>query len=131
MKIMVGYDGSEVSKQALELAKAHANAFGAQLFVAKSMTETKDLKYKEIKKAESELKREIRNNINEDRIPYKTYLLVGSLPPGKHLVQYTETTKVDEIVIGVKRRSKVGKIVFGSTAQHVILNAPCPVVVTK
>jgi nucleotide-binding universal stress UspA family protein len=95
------------------------------------MTETKDLKYKEIKKAESELEREIRNNINEDGIPYKTYLLVGSLPPGKHLVQYAETTKVDEIIIGVKRRSKVGKIVFGSTAQHLILNAPCPVVVTK
>ena len=38
---------------------------------------------------------------------------------------------VDMIFIGVRRRSKVGKLLFGSTAQYVILNAPCPVVSVK
>jgi nucleotide-binding universal stress UspA family protein len=31
----------------------------------------------------------------------------------------------------VRMRSKVGKLLMGSTAQHVILNAPCPVVTRK
>jgi nucleotide-binding universal stress UspA family protein len=39
--------------------------------------------------------------------------------------------KIDEIVIAVKKRSKAGKWLFGSTAQYVIFNAPCPVVSVK
>ncbi|MFZ1202247.1 MAG: universal stress protein [Desulfobacterales bacterium] len=39
--------------------------------------------------------------------------------------------RVDQIFIGIKHRSKVGKLLFGSNAQHVILNAPCPVVTVR
>jgi len=47
------------------------------------------------------------------------------------MVQFANDTKVSEIIIGVRRRSKVGKLLFGSTAQYVILEAPCPVVAVK
>jgi nucleotide-binding universal stress UspA family protein len=33
-----------------------------------------------------------------------------------------------EVVIGIRLKSKVAKILFGSSAQHVILDAPCPLV---
>jgi nucleotide-binding universal stress UspA family protein len=58
-------------------------------------------------------------------------LLNSKKSAGEQLVDFAERNNVDEIIIGVGRRSKVGKALFGSTAQHIILNAPCPVVTIK
>jgi len=66
--------------------------------------------------------------LQEEKIPCETTLSVRGLEPGEDLVQLAEEKQADEIVIGIRRRSKVGKLLFGSTAQFVILNAPCPVV---
>jgi len=54
-------------------------------------------------------------------------LSVRGFEPGEDIVHYAEENEVDEIIVGVKRRSKVGKLVFGSNAQYVILEALCPV----
>jgi nucleotide-binding universal stress UspA family protein len=35
------------------------------------------------------------------------------------------------IVIGIVKKSKVGKLFFGSTAQYLILKAHCPVLTVK
>ena len=37
----------------------------------------------------------------------------------------------DAIVIGIRHRSPVGKLIMGSVAQRVIIDAPCPVVAVK
>jgi hypothetical protein len=55
------------------------------------------------------------------KIPCKTHLLVRGLLAGEDLVKFANDTGIDEIVIGIKRRSRVGKLLFGSTAQYTIL----------
>jgi nucleotide-binding universal stress UspA family protein len=60
-----------------------------------------------------------------------THVVVSSLTAGEDIVQFAEQNSIDLIVIGVRRRSKVGKLLFGSNAQLIILTAPCPVLTVR
>lgn len=131
MKILVGYDGTNLGKEALDMARERAKAFGASIDVVFAMTQKRKLKYPDIKKAEDKIHREVKNILTENNIPHETHLVITNLNPGEALVEFAKQNKINEIIIGVRRRSKVGKVFFDSTAQHVILNAPCPVVAIK
>ena len=131
MKILVGYDGSNMAKAALELAKKRAKVSGAKIDVVNCMAQSRNLEYGDIRKVEQKLEDEVRHILNSENIPYETQLVISSLESGEDLVQFAEENKIDEIIIGIRKRSKVGKLVFGSTAQYVIINAPCPVVSIK
>ena len=130
MNILVGFDGSNVAKEAVSLALDHAKAFKAKIYVVTSQVGGPDVSRNEIVNAERELG-SIEEQIRKDNIEFETKLLVRGLDPGEDLVQFAKEKEIDEIVIGIKRRSKVGKFLFGSTAQYVILKANCPVVTVK
>ena len=130
MKIMVGFDGSKVSEAALALAAEHARAFGAKIFLVQSMVGGPDVPKRDFENHERELKYH-KNEFKKKDLECESLLSVRGLEPGEDLTQLAEEQQVDEIIMGVRRRSKVGKLVFGSTAQYVILNAPCPVVTVK
>jgi nucleotide-binding universal stress UspA family protein len=61
----------------------------------------------------------------------RTVQPVGVGSPAEELVRTAEQEHADLIVIGLRRRSRVGKLVLGSTAQDVLLSAQCPVVAVK
>lgn len=130
MKILVGFDSSNVSKEAISVAKQHADAFNAEIIIAQSMVGGPEVPRKEFEIAENNLEFE-KTQLLDQNITCQSILSVRGLEAGEDLVQLAEEYKVDEIIIGVRRRSKVGKLLFGSTAQYVILNAPCPVVSVK
>ena len=130
MKILVGYDGSKVAENALKLAQKLANVLDASIYIVTSLEQGPQLQKVDIEKAEGELEY-LRTPFNIDDINCETHVLVSYLSPGEDLVNFTKENSIDMIVIGVRKRTKVGKFVFGSTAQYVILEAPCPVVTVK
>ena len=130
MKILVGYDGSNSGKEALKLAKNHALAFKGEVEVITSMQKGTEKDREDMEQAERGLEY-AEALFKENNIPCKTHLLIRGLTPGEDLVEFAKENNIDEIVVGVKRRSKVGKLLMGSHAQYVILNAHCPVVTVK
>jgi nucleotide-binding universal stress UspA family protein len=130
MKILVGYDGSNSAKDALALAKTHASAFGATIIVVSSLTGGSVTHTVEVEHATTDLEF-AKSILNDGGIECITKLLIRGMTPGEDIVDYAKQEEIDEIVIGIKRRSKVGKLLFGSNAQYIILKAPCPVVTVK
>jgi nucleotide-binding universal stress UspA family protein len=130
MNILVGYDNSNVARAAIELSVQHAKAFNARIFLVRSMKGGPEVPGSDFENAELELNR-AKSVYEENDIACNTHLLVRGMSAGEDLVQFAREKEIDQIVIGVKRRSKVGKMLFGSTAQYVILNAPCPVVTIR
>jgi nucleotide-binding universal stress UspA family protein len=53
------------------------------------------------------------------------------LEPAEDLIAVAAEVAADFIVIGLRRRSPVGKLILGSNAQRVLLDASCPVLAVK
>jgi Universal stress protein family len=49
----------------------------------------------------------------------------------EELVAIAEDHDAELIVIGLRRRSPVGKLILGSSAQRILLDAACPVLAVK
>jgi nucleotide-binding universal stress UspA family protein len=131
MNILVGYTGgTDLDKTVLELAKTHAKIFNAKLFIATSMESATEKEMSELDKVENDMEK-VKNAIEQEGIPCETHLLIRGLTPGEDLVEFAKDNKIDEIFIGIEKTSKVGKLLFGSNAQFIILEAPCPVISVK
>ncbi len=131
MSILVGYNGTNVSKDAVKLAMEHADLYETEVDIVSVMSQSPTLTYDKINSAERSFEGEIQQLLEGAKARYKTQMVVTTMSAGEALVEFAERHQSREIVIGVQRRSKVGKLVFSSTAQHVILKAPCPVVSIK
>ena len=64
-------------------------------------------------------------------ITCSTYLAIGKKTAAEDIIAYANEEGVDEIVVGIKKRSQLGKMIFGSTARMIIMQAPCPVLTVK
>jgi len=127
MKIMVGYDGSDAAEAALNVAIQHARVFQAQLIMVRSLKGGTVTEKIETEYAEEDLGK-AKKRVEAEGLACEAHLLPKNLTPGEDLVTFARENGIDEIVIGVRRRSKAGKLFFGSNAQYVILKAPCAVV---
>ena len=125
---MVCYEDTDVGKAALRLAQKYAKEWQVAVDVISTFKREEPLTTSEVKSMENEFQVQIREQFTNDNIPYHAHLLVDIYSPGEQLVKFSEGKDYEFIFIGISKRSKVGKLLFGSTAQYIILNAPFPVI---
>ncbi len=130
MKILVCYNDSDSAQSALALARDHAQAFGAKVFIITSMEGGDRETQEQIKKAEKNLEK-AQQFIREKDLECETHQVVHGNSPGEDIVWYARDNSMDLIFVGIQKKSKAQKILLGSTAQYVILKAPCPVTTVK
>lgn len=130
MKLLVAYDGSATAEKALAIAMEKAKSKNARLYVVTSMSKGTESQLHDIQEKEKKLE-EIKERLQAERIDCDTILLIRGVDAGEDLVEFANENDIDEIFVGVKKRSRVEKMILGSTAQHVILHARCPVTTVK
>ena len=130
MKLLVAYRASEVGEKVLALAVERARQFAAQVYLVTSLAGGGSTTVEAIEQAGNDLDQAAKL-FEANKIPVETHLLIRGQSAGEDVVQFAREIEADEIIIGIWKTSKVGKLLFGSTAQDVILKAGCPVLTIK
>jgi len=124
---MVAYNGTKVSKSALKLARDYAQVFNAEVVILNSSEGGPHETAKDIMNAQESLSF-AEQFMAEKNIVCETHQMARGLSPGEDIVQFAAEHDIDQIYVGIKKRSRVKKLIMGSTAQYVLLKANCPVI---
>jgi nucleotide-binding universal stress UspA family protein len=128
--IVVGYVATKEGRAALKRAAEECVLRGAKLVVISSHRCGKDFDATEASQFETELTR-VRALLEERGLEHEVRQLVRGNDPAEDLISVAEEENADFIVIGLRRRSPVGKLILGSNAQRILLDASCPVLAVK
>jgi nucleotide-binding universal stress UspA family protein len=128
--IVVGYVPKPEGQAALRWAAEEAKSRGASLVVVNSHRGGREFDGDDAIQSESELE-SVRTQLKEAGVVHEVRQLVRGLDPAEDLINVAEEVSADLLVIGLRRRSPVGKLILGSNAQRILLDAPCPVLAVK
>jgi len=74
---------------------------------------------------------QVRSQLKNARVDFGIHQPLRGSEPADEIVKTAAEHQASLIVIGLRHRSRVGKMLFGSTAQNVLLDAECPVLAVK
>jgi nucleotide-binding universal stress UspA family protein len=129
MKILVGYDGSDGGRDALELTRVLAEATDASILVVTVLPYGPlPIPYEILEEEEAERARplfeEARERLGELEIETRPF---GGGSPAGVINDLAEREEVDTIVVGSPHRGPVGRTLIGSVADGLLHGAPCEV----
>lgn len=130
MAIVVGYVATKEGRAALGRAAQECLLRNTKLVVISSRRGGKDVDSDEAARFEAELER-VQVMLEEQGLEHEVRSLVRGNDPAEDLIAVAEAESADFIVIGLRRRSPVGKLILGSNAQRILLDASCPVLAVK
>ncbi len=129
MTVVVGYITSQEGRAALTSAAGEARLRNTNLLVLRSgATSRGEADHSAEDAFAAELERVIAD-LGADRVEVRS--TEGGASTGDDLVDIAEAEGAELIVIGLRKRSPVGKLILGSSAQRTLLDAPCPVLAVK
>jgi nucleotide-binding universal stress UspA family protein len=128
--IVVGYVATKEGRAALKRAAVECLLRGTRLIVISSHRGGKDFDPDEAIQFEKELTR-VGDLLQEKGLDHEVRQLVRGNDPAEDLISVADEESADFIVIGLRRRSPVGKLILGSNAQRILLDASCPVLAVK
>ncbi len=136
-KILFPVDFTTATDKILPFVKDMVNAFNAKLYVLHVIRSPEEFAgfemgpawYASLEKdliegAEKSMKRLVAEHL-EDLADVETQVLVGDIVDT--IVDYVDSNNIDMIIIGTHGRKGLEKVMFGSVAEGVIKDAPCPV----
>lgn len=115
-RIVVGYSGRPEGRAALRRALSEATLRDAGLIILHGADDDLDA---------------LRSELAATGVAYELRAPVDGSEPADDLIEIAEDTGAAFIIIGLRRRSPVGKLLLGSNAQRVLLDAACPVLAVK
>ncbi|MHB1489546.1 MAG: universal stress protein [Cellulomonas sp.] len=128
MGIVVGYLATDEGRAALEAGAVEALQRGVRLVVvASARASVDDAKRAEL---EEELSR-VGVELAARGVEHQLRLVAAGKDVAEDLIAAAVEIEASLIVIGLRRRSPVGKLILGSNAQRILLDAPCPVLAVK
>jgi nucleotide-binding universal stress UspA family protein len=126
--IVVGYIPSPEGIAAFERAKQEARLRDARLIVVNT---GRHGNYANPMFASPEDIDAIDAELSAADIGHEVLQPTGGLAAAEEILRTAGEQNAGLIVIGLRHRSPVGKLLLGSTAQQVLLDAPCPVLAVK
>lgn len=130
MAIVVGYVATKEGRAALKRAAEECVLRGSKLVVISSHRGGKDFDAEESRRFEGELDR-VKSMLEDKGLSHEVRQLVRGNDPAEDLIAVADEENAEFIVIGLRRRSPVGKLILGSNAQRILLDASCPVLAVK
>ncbi len=130
MTIVVGFVPTKEGRAALSRAADEARGRQTRLVVINSNRGGRDFDDQANRAAEAELKG-VTDELTAEGLDVEVRQLIRGNEPAEDLIAVAGETSADLIVIGLRRRTPVGKLILGSNAQRILLDAPCAVLAVK
>lgn len=128
MSIVVGYVPTPEGNAALDRAITEARRTDTKLVLINSSRGDALVDKNYVNDPEIEI---IKERLDREGLQHIILHPVRGHDAANELLDAAEQHEAHLIVIGLRRRSPVGKLIMGSTAQHILLEATCPVLAVK
>lgn len=128
--VVVGFVPKPEGEAALDRAIEEAKLRGARVVVVNSHRGGGDFDQEDSTRADKDMEA-VQAKLDAAGVDHELRTLVRGFEPAEDLIGIADDADAELIVNGLRRRSPVGKLILGSNAQRILLDAKCPVLAVK